>query len=288
LAVLVESSAHAAEGSGPVSNQMTVAGCGGVLAASPPDGKPANRSEPRHTTAVIWGESGADRDRVARTLHERSPRHLQPFISVNCATLPSALLESEIFGYGREAFPGAHRQKPGKIEAAHRGTLFLDEIDVLPLPLQIRLLHVLRDRQVSPLGGKRVIRVDVRVVAGAKEDLGALVARGQFRDDLYRWLNGITLRLSSGRDGARAPALPALAAAIDSVPTIAARAVGRPRKDDADSLKAIARRAALDAERAVLKAVLEQVHWNRLEASRRLKVSYKTLRWKIRQCGLDR
>jgi transcriptional regulator with PAS, ATPase and Fis domain len=230
-----------------------------------------------------------ERERVARTVHACSPRRDQPFVKVDCGALPQALLESEIFGYEPGAFTGAHRRKPGKIETARGGTIFLDEIGAMPRPLQAKLLRVLQDNRFAQPGSRDGARVDVRLVAAASEDLPQLVLEGRLHGELYRWLrtSGIHVPASS-----RAPRPPG-AALVE--PGVAPRADGpsSPRaatghtRDEGDGLKAIARRAALDAERAVLKTVLDQVRWNRLEASRRLKISYKTLRWKIRQYGLD-
>ena len=151
---------------------------------------------PTDATVLIWGEGGVERARVARTLHEGSRRREQPFVTVNCAALPFELLESEIFGYESGAFTGAHRRKPGKIEAAHGGTMFLDEIEALPRLLQTKLLRVLRDGRFSQPGSRAAVQVDVRLVAAANEDLGQLVLSGRFRADLYRRLKASSIHLS--------------------------------------------------------------------------------------------
>lgn len=147
------------------------------------------RVAPTDATVLITGESGVGKELVARCLHHHSPRRPRPFVKVNCAALPAELLESELLGYERGAFTGAHRQKPGKFELANTGTIFLDEIGDLPFPLQAKLLQVLQDREFSPLGGQRDIRVDVRVIAATNKDLRTLVQRGDFRDDLFYRLN---------------------------------------------------------------------------------------------------
>ena len=240
-------------------------------------------------TVLIWGASGAERERTARALHECSPRREQSFVKVDCGALPFQLLESEIFGYEPGAFTGAHRRKPGQIEVAHGGTIFLDEIGAMPRALQARLLRVLQDGRVSEPGGLNGARVDVRLVAAATEDLRQLVLRGRLHGELYRWLktSGIHLPTTAASAEPSDEASPEPSVARRAADGPSRRAAAANPEHEGDGLRAIARRAALEAERAVLKTVLEQVRWNRLEASRRLKISYKTLRWKIRQYGLD-
>jgi two-component system, NtrC family, response regulator AtoC len=154
-----------------------------------------NRVAATNVTVLIWGESGVGKERVARLLHERSPRREEPLVKVNCAALPMELLESELFGYERGAFTGAHREKPGRFEQAHKGTILLDEIGEMPLPLQAKILCVLQDGELSRLGGRRDIRVDVRVAALTNRDLLKLVELGQFREDLYYRLNVVSLHV---------------------------------------------------------------------------------------------
>jgi len=151
-------------------------------------------------TVLISGESGVGKEVVARTLHERSDRRQQPFVKVNCAALPVELLESELFGYERGAFTGAHQQKRGKFEQAHRGTIFLDEISEMPLSVQAKLLQVLQDREFSRLGSNHDIRVDVRVIAATNRDLGGYVAQGGFREDLFHRLNVVNIHVPALRD----------------------------------------------------------------------------------------
>jgi two-component system response regulator AtoC len=151
-------------------------------------------------TVLVWGESGVGKEIVARRIHELSPRRDRPFIKVNCAALPGELLESELFGHERGAFTGAHRVKPGKFELASTGTMFLDEIGELPLPLQAKLLQVLQDGQFSRLGSQQDIKVDVRVISATNKNLGELVERSGFREDLYYRLNVVNIRVPALRE----------------------------------------------------------------------------------------
>src|SRR5262245_51268647 len=142
-------------------------------------------------TVLVTGETGTGKELVARAIHHFSSRRAGPFVKVNCAAMPRELLESELFGYERGAFTGAHKLKIGKFEAAHRGTIFLDEIGDLHPALQAKLLHVLQDGEFSRIGGKSTLSVDVRVLAATNQDLERAVAEGRFREDLYYRLNVI-------------------------------------------------------------------------------------------------
>jgi two-component system response regulator AtoC len=147
------------------------------------------------TTAsvLIRGESGVGKDVVARAIHAASPRHAGPFVKVNCAALPPDLLESELFGHEKGAFTGAYRRRLGKFEFANKGTMFLDEVGELPPALQAKLLHVLQDFQFSPIGGHRLVDVDVRVVTSTNRNLEQAMASGEFREDLYYRLNVVEI-----------------------------------------------------------------------------------------------
>jgi len=151
-------------------------------------------------TMLIRGESGTGKELVARALHERSLRRERPFVKVNCAALPTELLESELFGFEKGAFTGAIQHKPGKFEFANHGTMFLDEIGDMSPPLQAKLLQVLQDGEFARLGGKHDVRVDVRVITATNRDLETAVAEGQFREDLYFRLNVVTIALPPLRE----------------------------------------------------------------------------------------
>lgn len=140
---------------------------------------------PRTTPVLITGPTGTGKEVVATAIHRLSPRALKPFVVINCAAIPEALLESELFGYVRGAFTGALQSRLGRIHSAHGGTLFLDEIGELPLGLQSKLLRFLDQGEVQRLGSSDLFRVDVRVVAATNADLSGLAARKLFREDLF-------------------------------------------------------------------------------------------------------
>jgi sigma-54 dependent transcriptional regulator, acetoin dehydrogenase operon transcriptional activator AcoR len=156
---------------------------------------------PSDVCVLFEGETGVGKEWFARALHRASPRAPRPFVAVNCASIPEGLIESELFGYEEGAFTGARRRgSPGKIVAAHGGTLFLDEVGDMPMSMQARLLRVLQERVVSPLGTAKTVPVDIKLVCATHRKLKTLIAEDRFREDLYYRLNGLTMRLPALRD----------------------------------------------------------------------------------------
>jgi two-component system nitrogen regulation response regulator GlnG len=151
-------------------------------------------------SVMLTGETGSGKEVVARALHQHSPRSQGPFVAINTAAIPAELLESELFGHEKGSFTGAHARHPGRFEEAAGGTLFLDEIGDMPLPLQTRLLRVLAEGDFHRVGGRDLLRADVRVLTATHQDLQRKIAEGSFREDLYHRLNVITIELPPLRD----------------------------------------------------------------------------------------
>ena len=151
-------------------------------------------------SVLIEGESGTGKERIARAIHVLSARRDKPFVALSCGALPDTLLETELFGHERGAFTDAQRQRRGRFEMANGGTIFLDDIDDMPLPVQVKLLRVLQERQFERVGGEQLVHVDIRVVSATKVPLMELVRQGRFREDLYYRLNVVPVRLPPLRE----------------------------------------------------------------------------------------
>jgi DNA-binding NtrC family response regulator len=149
---------------------------------------------------IVEGETGTGKELVARAIHQLSTRGKKPFVAVDCGAIPDTLIESELFGHEKGAFTGAHQRKEGRFQLAEGGSLFLDEIVNLPLPAQVTLLRALQDRDVQPLGGKQLVRVDVRIIAASNVPLAREVQAGRFRQDVYYRLNEFLITLPSLRE----------------------------------------------------------------------------------------
>ncbi|MBM7854813.1 phosphotransferase system HPr (HPr) family protein [Desulfohalotomaculum tongense] len=160
----------------------------------------AAKSAETCSTVLIRGESGTGKELLAKSIHFASPRKKGPFIRVNCAAIPTTLLESELFGYEKGAFTGAVNQKIGKFELAHGGTIFLDEIGDMEKDMQAKLLRVLQEREIERVGGTQTIKIDVRIIAATNKNLEEMVKKGDFREDLYYRLNVIPINLPSLRE----------------------------------------------------------------------------------------
>ena len=160
----------------------------------------AAKVAPTDSTVLIMGETGTGKELIARAIHKRSKRSERPFISVNCAAVPSSLIMSELFGHEKGAFTGALQRRLGRFELAEGGTLFLDEIGDLPLETQIALLRVLQEREFERVGGTEVLRADVRVISATNRDLQVAIADGAFRSDLYYRLNVFPIKLPPLRE----------------------------------------------------------------------------------------
>jgi two-component system response regulator HydG len=146
-----------------------------------------------NSSVLIYGESGTGKELIARAIHRHSPRAAGPFVKVNCSALPEGLLESELFGHEKGAFTGAIKERKGRFELAHGGTLFLDEISDIPPSVQVKLLRVLQEKEIERVGGEKTIHVDVRIISATNRDLGPLVDKSQFGEDLYYRLHIIPI-----------------------------------------------------------------------------------------------
>lgn len=283
------------------------------------------------TNAPVWitGESGTGKELIAQLIHANGPRAQGPFVAINCGAIPAELMESELFGHRKGAFTGAHQDKEGLIRSAEGGTLLLDEIAELPLHMQVKLLRVIQERTVRPVGDNAEYRVDVRLLSASHADLAERVAAGHFRQDLYYRLNVISIRSPALRE--RRGDIPALAEAILSrlagdacAPGLAPDALVRLSTHafpgNVRELENVLERAyamatgasitardleidggtasapesfpnepsdSLDDERARIVTALEHARWNRKRAADALGMTYRQLRYRIAQYGLD-
>lgn len=168
----------------------------------------ARRVSSTNATVLITGESGTGKELLARAIHYNSPRRGKPFIAINCASIPDTLIESELFGYEPGAFTGATTRKKGLFEAAHEGTLFLDEVGDLPLMTQAKLLRALQEKEITRLGGRESVKIDVRIIAATNKNLEDELKHGRFREDLFYRLRIITIEMPPLRE--RIEDIPAL------------------------------------------------------------------------------
>ena len=285
----------------------------------------AVRVAPTEATVLLQGESGTGKEVIARLIHQASPRKHGPFVAVNCAALPEQLLESELFGYERGAFTGAQQSKAGLIEMAAHGVLFLDEVTEMSLAAQVKLLRFLQEREYQRLGGTRLQKADVRIVAATNRDIGEAVECGTFRQDLLYRLQVFDIVLPPLRE--RAADIPILAEHF--LAEFAHSLKRRPARlmDDAcmalmthdwpgnvRELRNVLERAAIlsdgdidgrhvsfrtrcriapptadlrTTERVTIERALEDTAWNKSQAARRLGLSRTQLYWRLRRYGLE-
>ena len=189
-------------------------------------------------SVLINGQSGTGKEIVAQAIHNASPRRDKPFVAINCGALPEQLLESELFGHARGAFTGAVSSREGLFQAAEGGTLFLDEIGDMPVALQVKLLRVLQERKVRPLGSNRDIDIDVRIISATHRDLPKAMARGEFREDLFYRLNVVNLKI------------PPLAERTEDIPLLANHLL----RQSADRHKPFVRAFSTDAMKRLMAA----------------------------------
>lgn len=190
-----------------------------------------SRVAPTRTTVLVTGESGTGKELIARAVHNQSDRADGPFVPVNCGAIPETLIESELFGHVRGAFTGAQSDKTGLFEEADGGTIFLDEIGELPMSMQVRLLRVLQERRIKPVGQSREQEIDFRMVAATNRDLKDMIGRGEFREDLYYRLNVIQL------------VIPPLRERREDVPLLLQHFIEKYSRDMGKSIRGVARDA---------------------------------------------
>jgi len=276
-------------------------------------------------TVFLQGESGTGKEVVARLIHRASPQRLGPFVAIDCAALPEQLLESELFGFERGAFTGAQQSKAGRIELASRGVLFLDEVSEMSLTAQVKLLRFLQEREYQRLGGTRLQKADVRIIAASNRDLDEAVSRGTFREDLFYRLQVFDILLPPLRE--RRSDIPRLAEQfLADVARTMQRRIPRLMEDALDALLAhdwpgnvrelrnVLERAAIltdgdieyrhlslrtrsrlwappsdlsVVERGTIERILHQTGWNKSKAARHLGLTRTQLYGRLRRYGLE-
>jgi DNA-binding NtrC family response regulator len=281
------------------------------------------RIAPTESTVLLLGESGTGKELFARAIHQLSPRSSKPLVAVNCAAIPEALVENELFGHEKGAFTGADSRRAGKFELAHRGTIFLDEIGELPLPAQGKLLRVLEEKKIERLGGGGLIPTDVRIIAATNRDLESAAESGDFRRDLFFRLNVFPIHIPPLRERGEDSMLLAQAfverfkrenrrrqlslstSALDAIRSydwpgnvrelqnVIERAAILADNDITAShlsltvTQANERKMAGDQEKAEIEIALRHCKWNKSKAAERLGISYRSLLAKIHAYGLE-
>jgi transcriptional regulator of acetoin/glycerol metabolism len=279
----------------------------------------------RDVPVFLQGETGTGKEAFAAALHRASARANQPFVAINCAAIPESLIESELFGYRGGSFTGARKDgMVGKLEQAHGGILFLDEIADMPLALQTRLLRVLEERQVVPLGGASARPLDVRLISASHQDLQACVADGRFREDLFYRVGGFAVQLPPLRERSDKGSLldlllreEAKGAQVQLEPGVRERLLSHPWPGNVRQLRTCLRtlvalawegRISLDeveellptqpidspenplhlSEKQTLLSLIEAEHWHIARVADRLGISRNTLYRKLRHHGIAR
>jgi Nif-specific regulatory protein len=285
----------------------------------------AMRVAATEATVFLQGESGTGKEVLARLIHQASPRRHGPFVAINCAALPEQLLESELFGYERGAFTGAQQSKAGQIELAARGVLFLDEVSEMTLTAQVKLLRFLQEREYQRLGGTRLQKADVRIIAASNRDLDEAVEHGTFREDLRYRLQVFDIVLPPLRE--RRSDIPLLAEQFLAecartmerrVPQLQDEALdallGHDWPGNVRELRNVLERAAILAdgdiecrhlslrtrtrtlspssdlstvERGTIERIMQQTGWNKSKAARRLGLTRTQLYGRLRRYGLE-
>jgi transcriptional regulator with PAS, ATPase and Fis domain len=299
-------------------------------------------------TVMIKGESGTGKELIAKAIHLKSQRKDKPFVKVNCAAIPQGLLESELFGFEKGAFTGAHLRKPGKFELANGGTILLNDIGEMDISIQAKLLQVLQNGMFSRLGGDEDVTVNTRVIATTKDHLEKSMMEGKFREDLFFRINVVNITVPPLRDrkeqilplsqyyfnfykkkyGREAPPFslvvinffkehiwPGNIRELENMikrivlfgeEGMVLHSISSKRLDDginpesyenllpnpsaqnkSFNLKEVGKRSAEVAEKEIIQSMLQETHWNRKEAAKLLRVSYKALLYKIQKYRLD-